>query len=490
MCKDLKTPIKNIFRPLFFRLFKSPAKLFLLINLSVIFIIFILGFRPNAFQKKIGPSDLASYNGQNISFNAYVCEEADVDYKSRRLTFCANGRALITTNLYPEYDYGDHLKISGLLKAPEPLNGFNYDSYLARYDIYSLMYYPKISHSSGTLNFSQKIFQTLLKGKWFLKSIIDQNLNEPEAGLANALLLGYRRTVLSDDLKVFSRVGLSHMIAISGSHITILSALLINFLLALGIKRKHSFYLVIAFLIIYPLITGLSASAVRSAIMGGLAFLAIYYKRSTKLINALVFSGALMLLINPQILRAELGFQLSFLALLGIIYLYPIGEKLTEKILLKLKLKTRRAKILKNILDIINLTFVSQIITLPILLINFKQLSLISPLANLLVLWTFAPLLGLLIIAIFSAAIFPFIGPWLFLPAYLLLKYIFFMSKLLARPSWAAITVNNFNWFYGALYYLVLTLIVYRYNKRANRAPKAKKTKRPKTARITARITK
>ncbi|MHB8903819.1 MAG: ComEC/Rec2 family competence protein [Patescibacteria group bacterium] len=471
MRQDLRAPVQNRFSHLFFKIFKSPARLFLLINLAIIFIVFILGFKSSIFEKKISSADLASYNGKNINFNGFVCEEADVDYKSRRLTFCANGKVLITTNLYPEYNYGDYLKVNGLLKAPEPFNGFNYDSYLARYDIYSLMYYPKISLSSGTLNFSQNIFLTLLKGKWYLKSIIDQNLNEPEAGLANALLLGYRRTVLSDDLKIFSRVGLSHMIAISGSHITILSAMLINFLLALGIKRKYSFYLVITFLIIYPLITGLSASAVRSAIMGGLAFMAIYYKRSTKLINALVFSGALMLLINPQILRADIGFQLSFLALLGIIYLYPIGENLTKSILEKLKLKKHRTKILKNMLDIINLTLVSQIITLPILLINFKQLSLISPLANLLILWTFAPLLGLLIIAIFTSAIFPFIGPWLFLPAYLLLKYIFIMSKLLAQPNWAAITINNFNWFYGTVYYLILALIVYCYNKKINRAP-------------------
>jgi len=458
--------------------FKSRARLFLLVNLLIIFLIFIFGFKPNAFQKKISSKDLAYYNGKSINVSGYVCDEADLDYKSRRLTFCANGKTLVTTDLYPEYNYGDFIKVSGLLQEPAVFDTFNYDSYLARYDIYSVMYYPKIVLEKGNLNYAQKMFRALLRGKWFLKSVIDQNLNEPEAGLADALLLGYRRTVLSEDLKLFSRVGLSHMIAISGSHITILSAMLINFLLALGIKRKHSFYIVIIFLILYPLITGLSASAVRSAIMGGLAFMALYYKRSTKLINALIFSGSIMLLINPQILRADIGWQLSFLAILGIIYLYPIGENLTKKILEKLRLKRGREKFLKNIFDIINLTLVSQIVTLPILLINFKQFSLISPLANILVLWTFAPLLGLLIIAIFASLIFPYIGPWLFLPNYLLLKYIFIMVKLLAAPSWAAIAVNNFNWFYGFGYYSALAFIIYRYNKRISRVPAGQTKKR------------
>ncbi len=448
------------------RFYKSPSRLFLLVNLLVIFIIFAIGFRSNIYQKKIDKNDLAHYNGKNISFTGFVCEEADVDYKSRRLTICSAGRTLITTNLYPEYNYGDYLKISGLLKAPEPFNGFDYDSYLARYDIYSLMYYPKISRASSTLNITQKIYLYLLKGKWYLKSVIDSNLNEPEAGLANALLLGYRRTVSNDDLKIFSRVGLSHMIAISGSHITILSAMLINFLLALGIRRKQSFYLIILFLIFYPFITGLSASAVRSAIMGGLAFLAIYYKRNAKLINALVFSGAIMLLINPQILRADVGFQLSFLALLGIIYLYPIGEKISNSLLEKINLRKGTEKIVKNVFDIVNLTLVSQIITLPILLINFKQLSLISPLANILVLWTFAPLLALLIISLFITPLLSFIGPWIFLPSYLLLRYIFILSKFLAAPSLAAISINSFNWFWGTIYYLILIIITSVFNRR------------------------
>jgi competence protein ComEC len=452
------------------RFYKSPSRLFLLINLLIIFIIFIIGFKPGVYQKKIDKNDLAYYNGKNISFIGFVCEEADVDYKSRRLTICAAGRVLITTNLYPEYNYGDYLKISGLLKEPEVFNGFDYDSYLARYDIYSLMYYPKISRVEKPLSLSQKIYLKLLEGKWYLKSIIDSNLNEPEAGLANALLLGYRRTVSSEDLKIFSRVGLSHMIAISGSHITILSAMLINFLLALGIRRKHSFYLVMIFLIFYPFITGLSASAVRSAIMGGLAFLAIYYKRNAKLINALVFSGSIMLLINPQILRADIGFQLSFLALLGIIYLYPIGEKIISSLLTRLNLRKGIEKVFKNILDIINLTLVSQIITLPVLLINFKQLSLISPLANILVLWTFAPLLALLIINLFVVPILSFVGPWIFLPSYLLLKYIFILSKLLAEPDWAAISINNFNWSWGIIYYFILVVIIFSFN-RKNKVP-------------------
>jgi competence protein ComEC len=445
-------------------IFKSRAKIFLLLNLIFIAGVFILGFRSSAYKLKISPQDLAFYNGQNINLKGRVCEEADVDYKSRRLTVCisgqVSGQVLVTLALYPEYDYGDFISLSGQLQTPPKIEGFDYENYLARYDIYSVMYYPKISLDKGTSSLSQRVYKTLINFKQNLAGMINSNLPEPEAGLANAILLGYKRTVMREDLLIFSRVGLSHMIAISGSHITILSAMIINFLLALGISRRRALLLVFIFLFLYPLVTGLSASAVRSAIMGGLALFAIYNQRNSSLVKALIFSAALMLALNPLLLRNDIGFQLSFLALLGIIYLYPIGEVWTRKFLEKFKLKKKKMNILKNILDTINLTLVSQIVILPIALINFKQLSIIAPLANVLVLWTFPPLLASLIIALFLTALIPGLGVLWFLIPYLILKFIFIISNLLAAPSWAAVVVNNFNWYLGAGYYLILIIVV------------------------------
>ena len=442
----------------------SKAKVFLIINLIFIVIIFLLSLRSQAFRKQTNSSDLAYYNGRALSLTGRICEEADINYKSRRLTVCVEGKirgqVLVTTNLYPEYNYGDFVKIGGKLEPPPLIDGFDYESYLARYDIYSVMYYPSLSLSEGRLSVAERAYLKLIKLKWRLKSIMDSNLPEPQAGLASALLLGYRRTVMREDLQIFSRVGLSHMIAISGSHITILSAMIINFLLALGINRRHGLKIIFVFLILYPLVTGLAASAVRSALMGGLAFLAIYYERLSSLIKALVFSAAIMLALNPRLLRDDIGFQLSFLALLGIIYIYPLGEGITKRVLNKLKLKKRTYNILKTILDTINLTLVSQIVILPVALINFKQFSIIAPLANVLVLWTFPLLLAALIAAIFLTAAIPALGVFWFLPAYLLLKYIFLASNILATPSWAAININGFNWYWGVVYYLILFLIL------------------------------
>lgn len=427
----------------------SPSKIFFLVNLLFILVIFSLGFYDKAFRPDISHQDLVYYNDNNLALTGRVCEEADLDYKSRRLTICVNGQTsgqiLLTSNLYPSYDYGDFLKIEGKLQTPPLIDGFNYSVYLARYDIYSVMYYPKIVKITGSLTGPQSTYHALISFKQGLKALIDSNLPEPEAGLADALLLGYRRTVEREDLNIFARVGLSHMIAISGSHITILSTMIINFFLALGFSRRRSLFSIFIFLGLYPLVTGLAASAVRSAIMGALTFLAVYYERLNSLLRALVFAAALMLLLNPRLLRDDIGFQLSFLAILGIVYLYPLSEKITHRLIAKCPVRNKIKKFLQTIIDMVNLCLVSQIVILPIALINFKQLSLIAPLANILVLWTFPLLLASLIVGVTLSAIMPAAGVWWFLPACLLLKYIFIVSNWLALPHWAAMTITGFN---------------------------------------------
>lgn len=438
----------------------SASRIFFYFNLTIILVIFIIGFRPQAFFSQITSQNLAYYNGQSVVIRGRICEEAEINIKNQRLVLCNQGRVLITTSLYPRYAYGNFLKVRGGLQAPPKVNDFDYQKYLARYDIYSVMYYPKIEKISGVLNISQQAYRLLLDFKQDLRSLFNSALPEPEASLANAILLGYRRTIPREYLNIFSRAGLSHLIAISGAHITILSALIINFLLILGFRRQRSLFVVISFLIIYPVITGLGASAIRAAIMGILAILAVYYQRGSSLIQALVFAAALMLIINPRLLRADLGFQLSFLALLGIIYIYPLGLHVLQRLLTKLKLNSPLQKLIKIILETMILTLVAQIVILPVVLINFKQISLIAPLTNVLVLWAFPPLLASLIIALILSTLMPWgLLLWFSLP-YFLLKFIFIIATTFAAGNYAVLSVAHFNWYWGTIYYLLLILLV------------------------------
>ena len=449
---------------------------FLYLNLSFIFMVFLYGLLPSAFSGRQEKSEIASYNGEKLSFKTFVCEEADLSYKSRRLTLCAgekgdSGRVLATSSLYPAYDYGDFLEVTGKLEAPEFFEGFDYPAYLARYDIYSLLYFPQLKLSSGDLSSTQKAKRKLLDFKQSARLILNQNLPEPEAGLASAMLFGYRRSLEKEDLEIFSQVGLRHLMAISGAHLTIISALLLSLLSFLGFSHRRSFLPIIAFLFLFPLITGLASSAIRSALMGFFGFSAIYFKRPRSSFRAVVFSASLMLIFNPLLLSRDLGFQLSFLAVLGIIYLEPILKRFTSP-LIELSFKNLKfKKFLNFVFSLLNLTIASQLASLPIMLFTFEKFSLIAPLANIFLAWTLPFILALLILGIFLSWLLPILSLYFFWPSYILLNFIFFISQKLAAFRFSALATDDlqktsFKNLCFIFYYLFLFLIIKRFNRR------------------------
>ncbi|PIX98975.1 DNA internalization-related competence protein ComEC/Rec2, partial [bacterium (Candidatus Howlettbacteria) CG_4_10_14_3_um_filter_37_10] len=137
----------------------------------------------------------------------------------------------------PEYQYGDELEISGKLKTPIVFEDFNYKEFLDKDDIYSVCYKPEIRLvSSDNGNF---IYRNLFNFKNKLKKIIARILPEPESSFLSALLLGIKGSIPKDILDNFSKTGISHIIAISGLHITILLGV-ISCLLS-SVSRKNSF---------------------------------------------------------------------------------------------------------------------------------------------------------------------------------------------------------------------------------------------------------
>lgn len=419
------------------------------------------------------------YNGQTVKVIGIVSPEPDIREKNMKLeieTFRiyeafsqksshppllkgeVSGKILVTADLYPAYNYGDELEIICELEKPEPFSGFSYDRYLARFDIYSVCYYPKIKLlSSGKGNrFYAKIL--IIKNKF--RQAIDNGLTEPEAGLARAIMLGDRRGVGQDWLNKFSQTGTTHIMAISGMNITILSALVMNFLILSGLWRRQAFYAAVIFLGIYLLLIGLPPSAARAGVMGLLVMLALHLGRLNKLSNSLFFAAALLLFFNPKLLRDDAGFQLSFLAVLGIGWFYPIFEKWTEKI---------KNRFLKATADSLNITIAAQVFTLPLIAFNFSTVSLISPLANILILWTMAALMVAILAAFVPAIVFPGFAFLFFLPAGLLIKYTLIVVDIFSKAPYASVNIDYLwpNWaVWIILYYSLVLYVVFRFQKK------------------------
>ncbi|MFH1564265.1 MAG: ComEC/Rec2 family competence protein [bacterium] len=440
--------ILSVFLAIFYN--KNFIKIILLILCFLIFGI----WRYNIGLPKIDESHISFYNESRVEFIGIVSEEPDERIDNIKLTVKAvelvearlplwkpsfhehfHGNVLITTKLFPKFSYGDELKIGCNLQTPESFNDFAYDKYLSRYDIYSVCYYPQIELLNK--NRGNKFFAGIYKFKDRLKLVIGQSLPEPQSSLLSAIILGFKRGIPKELADDFSKVGISHIVAISGMHIAILAMILLYLGIMLGLNRNQAFYFSCAFLFFYIALIGFPPSAVRAGIMGFLILLAMRLGRLAKATNAIVFAAALMLLANPLLIY-DIGFQLSFLAVLGLIYILPILEKPLEKFTKHWKLNG----FLKSFLSLILITLSAQIATLPVILYNFGRLSMVAPIVNILAVPSipFIMILGLILLV--CGLVWTSLGQAVGWIIWLVLSYVIYIVNFFAKFNFSSIDVK------------------------------------------------
>src|SRR3989344_1432931 len=377
---------------------------------------------------------------------------------------------LVTTGRYPEYHYLDKVKITGKLKTPPEFEDFNYKNYLLKDGIYSVIDFPKIElvsreHDYNAFSF---LYEKVLFLKEKLRKSIDLNFSSPQNSILDGIVFGNDKNMPKDLKDKFNATGLSHITAVSGGNIVILISILMSFLLFLGLWRSHAFYISIIFIWVYIILVGFPASGVRAAIMGSILLLAEILGRQNTSSRIIMLAGSLMLFQNPFLLFYDVGFQLSFLASMGIIYLKPIIDsflKFSHKFKSRSQFKVILNQRLKDLSDIISVTLSAQIFTLPIIIYNFGTVSLIAPITNLLIL----PIVPFLMVFGFLASLFGifsgFLG-WIFaLPCYALLIY--FLKVLdVFYQSWATKSFENVYWGWFLLYYIVLMVLVWFFKKK------------------------
>ncbi|MDD5341589.1 MAG: ComEC/Rec2 family competence protein [Patescibacteria group bacterium] len=404
------------------------------------------------------------YNGQKVEFQGLVFQEPDVRQSSVKLKIKVDsvlqnggweklsGDVLVTTYLYPEYEYGDYLNVQCELQKPENINGFDYDNYLSRYGIYSICYYPKLELLGQ--NRGNFFLAEIYDFKSFFVKRLNKILSEPQSSFLAGLLIGAKKSIPADLQTAFSKTGTTHIVAVSGFNITIIVAFIAMILSTLAVPRKKSFWLVNAGLILFVVITGFQASILRAAIMGFLVLLGSFLGRLSRVTNALVLAAALMLVINPKLLVFDLGFQLSFLATLGLIYLQPLLSSLS-------KVENINNKFLKTVLgDYLMTTLAAIIMTTPIILYNFGKVSLVAPLANILVL-PFIPLAMLLgFIAGLGGLISVALGSVMAWPVWLVLTYVIWILEKLSNLNWAYFEFSKINFWLMASLYLALVVFI------------------------------
>lgn len=252
-----------------------------------------------------------------------------------------------------------------------------------------------------------------------LTSIINQVLPEPHAGLLGGILFGTKATLSKELSQALITTGTLHIVALSGMNITILTDL-VNLTLLRVVSRREASLLTIGIIAGFVWFVGASPSVVRAAIMGTISLLAVIFGRQYWAFLSWVLAVGIMLLLNFNWL-GDLSFQLSVLATLGIILFgnQPRGAEVGMSLLRtrqasldkdSLSMKKGRGGLTQNITpsrtapalvsslfllglkENLRLTLAAQVFTVPLILLHFHRISLVSPLSNILIGWIIQPL--------------------------------------------------------------------------------------------------
>lgn len=299
---------------------------------------------------------------------------------------------------------------------------FDYKTYLERQKIYRQMYLATTSWAETNLHkLSFSVLAELTRDR-LLNVYRAQDLGEEETEILSALTLGYKRGLDPETKRVFSSAGAMHVLAVSGLHVGILYMVFTFLFGFLRKSRKGKFIFVVVSLLVlwgYAFLTGLSPSVMRAATMFSLVCIGANIQRRPNIYNSLAFAAFFLLLINPGNLY-EVGFQLSFAAVFGIVFLQP---KLARII-------PANNRILKPFWILLTVSVAAQLATFPLTSYYFNQFPSYFWLSNLLVI----PVAFLLIflgigLLVFSyvpllASVIGFLTKWIIHFTFLFLKEI------------------------------------------------------------------
>lgn len=301
---------------------------------------------------------------------------------------------------------------------------------------------------------------------WFVQFCLDLKqkidfslsriLTEPQLGLMKSLIFGGKTNLQRDLQKQIRQVGLAHLVAVSGFHLTVITQIFSYCFNVFLITGFFNFLLSALFIFGFVVMADFSASVIRAGLMACLLLIARLTHRLYCSASALGFAVLFMICLNPVIIR-DLGFQLSVLSTLGIIYLYPVFEQwpLWQNPLLRGKLALFKESLL--------LSLSASMLASAWIIYKIQFFSLMTPLTNLLII-PLVPLIMILglLVALLGFISFPlafFIGFWL----NLLLSYVLVVITFCSRWPMAEILFPSLGIPLLIIYYLILVYFYYRH---------------------------
>lgn len=402
--------------------------------------------------------------GETVTLTGTVVLPPDVRERTQHLYVASEGtRVLVMVDRYTRVAYGDTVVVSGELMHPESFTTefgrtFRYPEYLLARGVTHTMRFPEALEVTASGQ-GHAIPAVLYRVKAWFQDSLRMVVPEPYAGLGEGILLGEKRALGAELTEAFRRSGIIHIVVLSGYNVMLVAGFFLFGLSFVFARRGRAFGGIIAILA-FAIMVGFSPTVLRASIMASLVLVAFALGREYHVLRALLLAAAGMVAVNPYLLAFDPGFQLSFLATLGLIAVVPHLETwpLTTGVWPRLR-------------ALMYATIATQVAVLPLLLYQIGEFSLVAVAVNMLVI----PVVPVAMLATFVAGVLAAVsftlGSIAAYPAVLSLWYIITVASVSASLPYAAVTVPPFPFIFVVIGYgaLIGTYLWWRYG--AQRAP-------------------
>jgi len=409
--------------------------------LYLIPLIIISGLLFGLWRGSLAHADLVQFQtfyGQTIQLKGSVKDDADTDSSGKMSVYLndltingakMSGIVRVTVN-EADIKRGDTLSVKGKLQE-----GFgNYAGSIYEAEINGI-----VRPEPGDIAREVR--------DWFAEAV-KRAIDEPESSLGLGYLLGQRKALPADLVIALQTVGLTHIVVASGYNLTVL----VRFARRIFVKISKYLAALSAMTMIvgFVMITGLSPSMSRAGFVATISLLAWYYGRKFHPITLLALAMAVTLVFNPSYAWGDIGWQLSFAAFGGVMVVSPLAQRYL--------FGDKKPGFIGQTLSE---TVSAQLVTAPVLIMAFGQISNVAILSNLMVL----PLVPLAMLLTFIAGagglILPTFAKIIGLPALWLLKYMIEIIRRFADLPWAMSTVKIEIWLFLAYYFIFIGICLY-----------------------------
>jgi competence protein ComEC len=378
------------------------------------------------------------YNGKEKQLNGYI---NNILIDGNKLKIELKAKEIIIANYYIKthqekkeiinnYQLGDYIKITGDMLLPKNntnFNLFNYKRYLNNKNIFYLFKIDTINKMHSNHKITNDIRQ-----------YIDNRINNIKYSkyYLKAFILGDDSLINNNIKQSYQINGISHLLAISGAQISLFAIILLIIFKKIKIEENKRYYLTILFILFYIYLTNYNSSVIRASIFFILLSINKIYYFNIKTINLLLLTLIIILLLNPYYLY-DIGFQLSYIISLYLILFQHLIKKYNN-----------------YFIKLLIISMIAFLASMPIIIYNFYQINLLSPIINLL----FVPLVSFII---FPLSLITFIIPILDYPLYLFIKLMEYLSLNISNIDIFNLILAKPHIIIIIIYYLIITYILY-----------------------------